>query len=1157
MDPHNHLGPSSTPDRDDLASIHSFATTASSSSSFSTSSSMISDLGSSFGFPRFYSSSSSTAAANPTSGVPSTGAGSRGGIGSGLFLPHHASTTDLGGQDSTSGGSGSGAHSPTGYIPVANGSRSAVSTAPTSPRQSISSQTRLMSRDWAPSPLEQLDEGSTPSSKAKGKAKARTEADEQQHPEAVWSLATWSPSTRGSSTNKKQKTISASSGSSSHGLSSPSSSTLGTTGTGSSGKTVEPAHASCSSARVKKKQADDAAPSSSSTTEWWESVLGPSHLAERLKMSGRAGAAMSASASTSALSHASSGSRGMASRTATAKVYSLAPEEYLDTSGIFAYVRGERSSSRPPLSPADTDPSGAERSTSTPRRVAAAAMSLPPSPHASSCTGSSELCRMRSSSARRVRSRSTVRAAHLLSDSMHTASAAMYEALDSAAVPYSPATSGSQTGLGITAFSLGPALDDGAGAGTVGDRGWQTGEFLPPTRNDICKSAMAAAKHLSAKSVQAQQLAHAATAAGKKEKGGGKKELKKGAGETMDEGTVEGRERDQGQEAALAIAAAKDTDDSAPTAAVDQQRHRTKGPPVQRASSATANVPPSRSIILAVEPLSLPAPAETADATAIAAAHFKRSFRTRSVAAAGEPSSGCKREREWHSLDIAYTGRFDRHTSGRRVRIVSDDGSFFHWPSPVPGSAPRTSVGSPCASTLAFPAGSPASPARFNTPDTSSGDEDREREQLLSALAHFGPVAIGGDDDGDHDGMQPSSAATSWWSTKTTTARTTMQTSVRTKARADSMYSVSSAADARHPSQQHNFRSQAHCNGVAFGSNSQIPACTAATTMASAFTQSQRPRTVSLSAKEGDGGGGSGSGRGTGAMYGTFPRSTRVSPPVSASGSPNDFTNAFERQQAELRKARKHRRAGQHPPVSMSAPGSRRQSFYGGAPSLADAFGLGGGEYDFAQPRSRSSMSSTIGIGADLAVLRRLDVAHHQLMNTGQLAKTLTRQISTPLKPLLHFWLAASISSVALVSLVAFVMLSYVLTVWDDLSARSRSVGQAAGQARRNIQASVHWGRTMLSFTPSPLSSSFPRNVEPARGGYDDHHDYYDDGDTAGANSDTRRSSERADSSTNARRRRFSLWSMFTSSKSKSSSEDPTLRNGRARRNAEHEAHRQ
>jgi hypothetical protein len=98
----------------------------------------------------------------------------------------------------------------------------------------------------------------------------------------------------------------------------------------------------------------------------------------------------------------------------------------------------------------------------------------------------------------------------------------------------------------------------------------------------------------------------------------------------------------------------------------------------------------------------------------------------------------------------------------------------------------------------------------------------------------------------------------------------------------------------------------------------------------------------------------------------------------------------------------------------------------------------------------------------DLALLNSLNHAHTQLAGAGNLAMALTRQLSAPLRPVMHVALFLSISSITLVTLVGCLIASYVLSVWDDVGLRGRRVGAAAGQARRNIEGGLTWGRRML-----------------------------------------------------------------------------------------------
>ncbi|KAE8229686.1 hypothetical protein CF326_g5337 [Tilletia indica] len=115
-------------------------------------------------------------------------------------------------------------------------------------------------------------------------------------------------------------------------------------------------------------------------------------------------------------------------------------------------------------------------------------------------------------------------------------------------------------------------------------------------------------------------------------------------------------------------------------------------------------------------------------------------------------------------------------------------------------------------------------------------------------------------------------------------------------------------------------------------------------------------------------------------------------------------------------------------------------------------------------------------IMSEEALLRTMSVAQMQLASAGNLALTLTRQLSEPLRPMFHVALLIGISSFTLLSLIAFMSVGYGLSIWDDVSSRAGSVasnpsaGVLRASARKNVEASVRWGKRMLA---GSLESAF------------------------------------------------------------------------------------
>ena len=189
----------------------------------------------------------------------------------------------------------------------------------------------------------------------------------------------------------------------------------------------------------------------------------------------------------------------------------------------------------------------------------------------------------------------------------------------------------------------------------------------------------------------------------------------------------------------------------------------------------------------------------------------------------------------------------------------------------------------------------------------------------------------------------------------------------------------------------------------------------------------------------------------------------RVSMPASGlqeSASSGHFDSFPSRSSTSRRSRHGFRHLDDHRRTSsFSAPGSRRGSIHIDRASV-----------DSARHRRTSSIP-------DVALLSSLNVAQNQLATAGNLAVTLTRQLSAPLRPVFHLALFLSISSVTLASLLCFLTASYMLTAWDDVSKRSHRVTAVAGSARKSVEATVTWGFKMLAppKRPSKPSSLPPR----------------------------------------------------------------------------------
>ncbi|CBQ69897.1 conserved hypothetical protein [Sporisorium reilianum SRZ2] len=156
--------------------------------------------------------------------------------------------------------------------------------------------------------------------------------------------------------------------------------------------------------------------------------------------------------------------------------------------------------------------------------------------------------------------------------------------------------------------------------------------------------------------------------------------------------------------------------------------------------------------------------------------------------------------------------------------------------------------------------------------------------------------------------------------------------------------------------------------------------------------------------------------------------------------------------------------------TSFSLPGSRRGSIRGDSPfqfhaSTAAAEAAAAGSQDFGSKHRRA------GSIPDVVLLESLNVAHKQLASAGNLALTLTRQLSAPLRPVFHMTLFLSISSITVLSLACFLCASYMLTAWDDVSKRTHKVGEVAGRTKHRFERTLDWGFRMLAPTEGSSSS--------------------------------------------------------------------------------------
>ncbi|KAL9934870.1 hypothetical protein V8E36_005946 [Tilletia maclaganii] len=180
--------------------------------------------------------------------------------------------------------------------------------------------------------------------------------------------------------------------------------------------------------------------------------------------------------------------------------------------------------------------------------------------------------------------------------------------------------------------------------------------------------------------------------------------------------------------------------------------------------------------------------------------------------------------------------------------------------------------------------------------------------------------------------------------------------------------------------------------------------------------------------------------------------------------------------------------------ASKSASTSRRSSY--DEHSYESLYGT--------QYFSGAAHASFVGaqVMSEEALMRTMSVAQMQLASAGNLARTLTRQLSEPLQPIFQVSLLIGISVATMLSLVAFMTIGYGLSIWDDVSHRAGLIAAASASnpsaklirqsARKNVEASVRWGKRMLAGTferpyfdqplPQPWSGSgFSRSTQSRR----------------------------------------------------------------------------
>ncbi|SNX86692.1 uncharacterized protein MEPE_05401 [Melanopsichium pennsylvanicum] len=178
-------------------------------------------------------------------------------------------------------------------------------------------------------------------------------------------------------------------------------------------------------------------------------------------------------------------------------------------------------------------------------------------------------------------------------------------------------------------------------------------------------------------------------------------------------------------------------------------------------------------------------------------------------------------------------------------------------------------------------------------------------------------------------------------------------------------------------------------------------------------------------------------------------------------GSSREYVSPFDSlppRSNSTRRPRQGVRISGRRTTSFSLPGSRRGSIR-----------------ESSSPHSDPASVSSSGFGhrraasiSDAMLLDSLNVAHNQLASAGNLALTLTRQLSAPLRPVFRMTLFLSISSITVLSLACFLCASYMLTAWDDVSKRTHKVGRAAGKTKHKFERTLDWGLKMLGPNDAP-----------------------------------------------------------------------------------------
>lgn len=400
----------------------------------------------------------------------------------------------------------------------------------------------------------------------------------------------------------------------------------------------------------------------------------------------------------------------------------------------------------------------------------------------------------------------------------------------------------------------------------------------------------------------------------------------------------------------------------------------------------------------------------------------------------------------WAADSFDPSRSISRSSGGRRKRVMSEDGtasSFF--------ASTQSSLSSSSSSSYRLPGSHSAvylSQLASNSSDTSTTWTSTVADRVRSKYAHHSlpdnTPELSSDDGG---------ANVTTFSTTTTAQRVRKTSTTKTTVRASSSASSSKTASPPTDLRSHFDRPDQPTSTIASDNlDKYLPHV------------DRRDRHVSFDQAT------------------EIPRRASVqdwSEPITSSQSAfsfgslpsRDFNSPFDSlppRSNSTRRPRQGVRTSGRRTTSFSLPGSRRGSIRGDSP-----FHHSGATADAAAAAQHpATHHRRVGSIPDVVLLESLNVAQKQLASAGNLALTLTRQLSAPLRPVFHMTLFLSISSITVLSLACFLCASYMLTAWDDVSKRTQKVGEVAGRTKYRFERTLDWGLRMLGPTEASTSRS-------------------------------------------------------------------------------------